>query len=585
VLLTYSAGLDRQLILNEASYRSIRGTILGLEKSQDEEKVSIRSRRTWPPYREEWDGTDERRRFEDDLSRSVKAGIYSREAGYPEVEYDRAIGALGGAMLGRWPTVQTRSGKPRLWTGRLTSLNIYSTWAAQVKATRSANEAWKMFESPPEQGLKPNFQVYAEMFEKLLAHQVLDPSSAIPGESREVFPPYEVNLTSVEKARLQPPSVQELYERMLRAGNRPVGKCLALLVAHSSSHREARQYLLDSPFREYVSTLTDTNSEMPTLQSLRKIPLPIFNAYISLLCKLPSDESQEASSTDSHIRRAIKLVSIRLSPSTPEGRVYKSPWHSIVRALAMARHRSGNAEQPRTETLSTLLDLIDQVQRQMGMDVILFEQLSIAVFRAMSAIFLGDASPTFMSESDGSYRISLSSQGGNDGVASVLEQDVRLLQRAHSMLVSAFEDLSRPAREGMSTSEEDGITEPAASISALHIYRYVRALRCYGDSEYMAKAVRWILSSCSEGRCMESSRVTGTRDHAYISRILQHIQGTGNQQVVQELKEAVQQLNKEGIPWIWPDNDEMDGTTDEDDVISMASIIASHWLSACNAVE
>ena len=227
LLLSFSAGLERQLVLSKSSYRAIQTILLGLEKSQAEEKVAIRSRKTWPPHREEWDGLDERRRPEDDLSRSVKAGILAREAGYAETEYDRALSALGGAVLGQSPTVQTRSPRPKLWTGKLARLNIYTLWASQVRATRNAQEAWKMFESPPKEGLRPNFQVFAEMFEKLFSRPVIDPHDAVPGSAKEVFPPHEANLTAVEKARLQPPSASDLYDRMLHSGTRPVGRCLS----------------------------------------------------------------------------------------------------------------------------------------------------------------------------------------------------------------------------------------------------------------------------------------------------------------------------------------------------------------------
>lgn len=581
-LLSFSTTLERQLVLSELSYAAIRKTMIGQEKSPGEEKVAVRSRKTWPPYREEWDGLDERRRPEDDLSRSVKAGIFAREAGYPETDYDRALGALGGAVLGQSPTVQTRSAQPKLWTGKLASLNVFTAWAAEVKATRNAHEAWKIFDAP-RGGLKPNFQVYAEMFEKLLAHPVSDPSSAVPGNAKEVFPPYESNLTAVEKARLQPPSVAELYDRMLHSGDRPVGRCLVLLVANAHTEAMAMQYLLDSPFRSYVPALCESSPDAVSSEALEGIPLAVFNAYILLLCKLHADEYLKPDSwglvnPDAHIQRAIALVSARLRPDTQEGRTYKPPWHNLMRALATTRTLfvSRDFANNHLETLSTLMRLFEQAKEQTGMDVVLLELLCFGAGRTMTAIFTNRRYPSFELRPNGLYRVSPAAEKwGTNSIDDFPDHARNILQDAHQTIVTAFNDFVSPDRR-----EPEGTESiPQAPLRAAHIYRYMRTLGLYDDTDEMVNVMKWILRGCErDAQFLQEAREAGTKDHAFVTRMLAYFRGFAEGRVAKDdmgdLEEGVQQLADErGIPWMWPE------AAEGRDEVTQAEEVAQLWSS------
>ncbi|KAK1766492.1 hypothetical protein QBC33DRAFT_541223 [Phialemonium atrogriseum] len=581
LMLAFSTGLERQLVLVQSSYWAIRSIIMGLEKSQAEEKVAVRSKKTWPPYREEWDGLDERRRPEDDLSRSVKAGILAREAGYPETDYDRALDALGGAILGESPTVQTRSMKPRLWKGKLAGFNIYTAWAARVKATRNAHEAWRIFEVPPEEGLKPNFQVYEEMFEKLLSRPVADPSSAVPGNAKEVFPPYEANLTAVEKARLQPPSVAELYDRMLQSGDRPDGRVLALLVANSHSEDMAMQYLQDSPHGSVASVLRESTLDAASSEALLEMPLGTFNAYISLLCKLHSSQylsaaSQSFVNPDSHIHRAIMLTSTRLAPNSQEGRTYKPPWHNIMRTLATTRTLfiSRELENNHLETLSTVLELYEKAKDQTGMDAVLFEQLTFAVSRTMFAIFTDKKYPDFERRPDRTYRVSsVGSKWTPDTAAAFPLYAKELLQEAHSILVAGFNELVSPDQGG---SPGDPDTTTPGPPRVVQIYRYMRVLGLYDDIPEMARVLRWIVRACYDGRFRGSATTLGTRDHAHMMDMLACFralaEGRLSKKELRGFEESILELSEEkDIPWLWPQ-----AVGDRED-ISQVENVAERW--------
>ncbi|KAL1884105.1 hypothetical protein VTK73DRAFT_6774 [Phialemonium thermophilum] len=587
LLLSYSSNLKRQLIFSEASYWVIRSVLLGLEKSRSEEKVAIRSKKTWPPYRQAWDGLDERRRQEDDWSRSVKAGVLAREAGYPETAYDRALSALGGAVLGQSPTVQTRSTEPKLWTGSRASYNIFTMWAAQVKATRTRQEAWKIFESPPQPGLKPNHQVYGEMFEKLVAAEVADPTSAVPGNSREVFPAYDTNLSAVEKARVQPPSVKELYDRMLHSGIRPVGKCLVLLVGNSHSEEVAKQYLLDSPLRSVASALWDPAPDGPSPQDLDQIPLPVFNAYITLLCKVHAEQYLKPGSRDlllhpdSYIRRAIRLASIRLRGSTREGRTYKAPWHSILRALAMTRTLfvSFNFKQNHVHTLATCLDIFRTAKRLAGLDVVLLELLSFAITRTMSALFAESPYPEFKQLPNKSYRIAASA----DDMAHIREFARDTLQDAHATLRQTFREIASPQS---SDERERGAGLSGTQLRAAQIYLYLQCLGQYGDVEEMASVMKWLIHNLEDDRFLDSARVAGSKEHSCLISILRYFCGFSvtrlPRELMQDFEDEVERLSDErAVPWVWPEP--KTAQTDED--VLVAQEVSSQWLAFSQATN
>ncbi len=198
ILLAMSDNLERRLIINKTGFRAIRQVMIGLRRSGEERAVALRYAKTWPPYRQDFDGLDAKRTPEDDLSRSVKAGILMRQEGYTDDDYDRALDTLGGTSV-ESPTIQTRSLSPKQWKGEKEQWNFFNHWAMKVRATRNVNEAWKAFNTFSD--VMPNFQVYAEMFLKLQARELEEETDVLPGDSRETFPVHHGNYSEYEIAR------------------------------------------------------------------------------------------------------------------------------------------------------------------------------------------------------------------------------------------------------------------------------------------------------------------------------------------------------------------------------------------------
>jgi len=563
-LLAFSTSLKRPFIINEAGYRAIQSIMVGREKSEDEEKVAIRSAKSWPPYREAWDGVDEQRHPEDDFSRAVKTGILAREAGYPDTELDRTLGALGGAVLHDGPTIQTRSKPPKVSGGPRAAENIYAAWAARVRATRNAQEAWANFRRPPEEGLRPSAVVYAEMFAKLLADESAHPESAVPGNSKENMPVYlPGNLSEFEKWRLQPPSASELYGDMLRQGVKPVGQVLRLLVLNADSEAEVLRYLQDSPYKEFAEAVRDRDASCPPTKEkffeveavYRSAPLTVFGAYISFLCKMQRKAYAAASSPDhvstrvdnSYLQRALAVVSVRLRPETSEGRTYKPPWYDILRALVLARTHGALVTVARRQ-MGLFLDVFKWVRTHTGMDVVLLEIMCLSVGRVMAA--------NFTRAKRGADRERWWARA--DHV--VGEEQRKTLARAGLDVMAAFEEMKKPG----------------SGMGGFHVYCYARVLGMYGAVDEMIVVMRWAMARLEEGGALEGGNEDGTSSHAYLLRAFGFIEAYGREcgrtADVASLKARRRLLVDDGYPFALAELTE----TDKEDV-QLVKAIAEGW--------
>lgn len=561
-LLAFSTALRRPLIINEAGYRAIQSVMAARPKSEDEEKVAIRSSKSWPPYREAWDGVDEQRHLEDDLSRAVKAGILAREAGYPDTDLDRASGAAGGAVLDDSPTVQTRS-RPRMAVGGSRAAeNVYTTWAARVRATRNAQEAWAIFQRPPQTGLRPTAFVYAEMFAKLLAREVVDPSSAVPGNTKEVMPVYQPgNLSEFEKWRLQPPTIRELYDAMLRSQVKPVGHVLRLLVANANSEGEMLRYLQDSPYQEFAAAVRDRDKRCPPSQAeffaveevYRSVPLATFGAYVSFLCKMQRRVYSAAQANhgpvrthNSYLQRALAVVAVRLRPETAEGRTYKPPWYDVLRTMVLARTHGALVTVARRQ-IGMFLEVFRWVRTNTGMDGVLLEIMCLSVGRVMAANF------TIGGRGTGEkWWVKQDAVGG--------EEQAKMLARAWVDVMAAFEEMKKPG----------------SGMNGFQVYTYVRVLGMFDATDEMVVVMRWVLARLEEGGLFEGGVEEGSNSHAYLVRAFRFVEAyaarAGRKDEVGSIRARRKWLVEEGFPFALGEM----GEGDKEDV-DFVSDIAEGW--------
>ncbi|TGJ81861.1 hypothetical protein E0Z10_g6886 [Xylaria hypoxylon] len=547
-LLTLSDGLDKSLIINNASYQAIRQVLVGLKKSSEERAVALRYAKSWPPYRQDFDGRDTKRTTEDDRSRSVKAGVLMKEAGYPENHYDRALDALGGISEGS-PTIQTRSLPPRQWTGEAEDLNIYSSWAMSIRATRNTQEAWRAFGKFAENnGLEPTLQVYTEMFVKLNAAPV-DPDSSsdlLPGDSRETFPVHDANYSQYELARLSPPTVSELYAEMIDRGIKPEGYGLHNLIVHARSIDEGLRYLQDSGISSHIIN-SITIFKLPSFQSLRRVPLLCFSSYIRLLCRLQPDRrgSDKLFSDELYrIRHAIKLVSMRLNPNTTEGATFRPPWYAILRALARPHIavKNGPAAENDLEALNLFMETFQSARGGIGIDSELFMLLCRVIQKAAL-----------------SRLRSLSEMECTE--APLIPHVEDLLD----LTTSTFSQLTTPIVGEMPTSLP--ITHFMFPLGPPHLHTYMRALGFLEAKDEMIKLVFWMIDNYTHLN-QEANRLS-SRGHAMVAKTFcafYSFAGPALEEDVQrELIDRMDYLIADGGNWRWPTSKEVEDYASADD--------------------
>jgi DNA (cytosine-5)-methyltransferase 1 len=605
-LLRLAATTEPPLVIDQNGYRAVREVLIALSKSKGEAKNADRAAKTWPPYRRTVDGIDERRDPEDDLSRSAKAGLLVRAAGYNDDIVDRAISALGGSTFGQSPTIQTRSLSPQFVSGIKASENIYLEWAAQIKATRNAREAWMVFENPPEPNIRPDIRVYAEMFDKLYARPVTDSPVIRPGDAKEVFPVYDGNLSEFEIARLTPPSPEELYDHMLLQSNlKPSGLCLAILVRNAHSKTEALRYLSDSPYEPYIGALRVPVSSMDaeSLQTLSGLPLRVFNAWIALLCRLHTraprqegiigetlderkdgdeagaDANGEAEeerrprpvSQGGSIQEAIELATLYQRYNPRAGNHDRRPWHTIMQALAGRKvlHSRLGAEHNALKTLMTFLRIFERTTATKGVDPVSFEALCVMIRKALKLT-------TFQRSEGGRMEV-------RPHIANTRVLETFIL-KAHRYMKKTFAAITAPVPEFLEDpepegseydsavtppEEEDDDAEEAAdnlgvtpemlryNVIGRPVHKYMMALACCGDHEEMVRVMDWLLDGWDHEYIREEAKAAYHIDYHYTMRTIAYFAEMGAQLVdpaeVARLERRLDDMRwQKGCTWFWP---------------------------------
>lgn len=355
ILLAMSDSLPQPLAVDRSGFEAIRAVLAGMPKSMDEQHAASRHSESWPPYLTPADGIDEAMDVEESWSRVVRAGMMMQEAGFPKHEVDEVIDILYGLSPDGSPTIQQRM--------QINPARKMSAWAASIRATRNAHEAWQRFKSPPEPGMKPGVLEYAAMFQRLYAREADPQRGILPGDNHLNYPMNEEsNLTELEKLRLQPPTPGELYGTMREEGIRPDEQCLRILVSNAQNVAEAHRYLEDgSTARKNYAELT---AAFPSTKSLRRTPLPLFSAYMEFLSKTPNLGGR-------NLLRAVRLAERRLSGKN-------SNWSSFVWA-PIVKHLGQHHDRLRLTLeaqLRLLLYVMDHIDAERSMNLAIVDQLA-----------------------------------------------------------------------------------------------------------------------------------------------------------------------------------------------------------------
>jgi hypothetical protein len=378
VLLKLAGEFEPPLILNQASYRSIAGVLVGQKKSSKESNIASLRRRSWPPWRIDQDGMDAQRPIEDDFTRVVLATLQTIESGYQEHSHDRALKIEGGQDPDGTPTIQTRRQVTWLPPPFYSDQPLQETepnpteWTARVLATRDVQEAWSAFSTFKEKGGTPSLRMYHAMFEKLefeLKRSRRSPRDNVsPGDGMELIPPSNDNFSKYYQQILQPPTKEKLYMQMIEQseilGHRPSGRFLNFLVANAKDPVQGLQHLQDSrmdgriikflvgDFKEADSEFLKTHLQDSTL-----------SAFITLLVRFtPRAVStiSDPTTTTSVPESDLAPFSIREFTRPNAGKSIKNPLRHAIQLLERSQTRYRPAWYALFEGLSRSNVVIDR---------------------------------------------------------------------------------------------------------------------------------------------------------------------------------------------------------------------------------
>ncbi|KAL1890586.1 hypothetical protein Cpir12675_005339 [Ceratocystis pirilliformis] len=333
ILLAYSDRQPKSFMLDRKSYVAVRLVLLASEHTPRERDIAGRLQDLWPPYPVPRDGIDEQVAPEENYSRVVKLGMMATEAGFNKTDLDREIDTLGGLGPDMTPTARQRAVLGNTNFSR--TAREENIWAAKIRSTRNATEAWAVFNDPPTRRLtRPTARIYYALFRKLVARENTAPKY-LPGDGRELTPIVIPNLTPFERARLTPPSVEQLYEQMKRDGTDADEACLSLLVQEAASVADACRYLEES-------TLTDEQYEavagpmlVENIETLRAVPRLIVSGFIRVLCRKHVRNQVDVElyhrATFYRIQKAVWLAWARFPGRHPSG---VSVWRDICTVMS-----------------------------------------------------------------------------------------------------------------------------------------------------------------------------------------------------------------------------------------------------------
>lgn len=563
------AAFEPPLPVTEEGYRAVVKIQLAHMKTDRERRWGDGQAKSWPPWKEERLGIETDEGSEEGVSRAAETLARMREAGYPGGRWERAASILAGWDTDQSPTIQTRAilrrGPPGWRRSRLRLApapappspdaedDDPSVWAARITATRTVQEAWACFLVCDDRGVPFTREIYEAMFPKLVferkrttkkspsERRCLDPGptrGGRPGDGKEVFAA-PLSPSEGVYVRSEPPELSDLFDRMIKEGTRPSERCLAFLVSHADSSALALHFLRSSGLlaNESLHALTDLRWDAMHDDSakllLREIPEPIFEAYVKLLCRLPTPvlcglsaeqpryplaawgqvTAQSLNSVgDSPLRQVFRLVYTRQSTRRPA-------WNALMAALArrfvrVARRYSPEQSPPWHDLMTwRLLCKIMSQMDALGLevDVQSFRILCVGLQKAVVACRELKRRPPPKDEEcltlpywytrleQGSpQRVRLQSQAQE-----ILDESPRYIKSVFATLVglrAAPDERPNALTEHISAGPADDLPVeiPASLPPLLHvpgptqIHSFIRALGLLGDHHGLVSLVHWM---------------------------------------------------------------------------------------------
>jgi hypothetical protein len=572
ILLDMSSKFPRPLLVSDSGYRSIRKVLTGLKKSTAEKHISLRQSPSWPPFLGAVDGIDERLEVDQNWSRSVQAGAMQQEAGFSKKLPDMVLDIVQGLGIDGIPTIQQRMS---ILAGRNMGL-----WEASIRATRNAHEAWIQFQHPPEQAVDdgkpptPGPDVYAAMFEKLSYRDKNDNDDAQPGDKALNFPSTsDHNLTDYEKARLQPPSISELW-RHLRDNNVDLNeRCLSVLLEKAASYNMVVRYLeyyaRNRPQCPELVLTRGLNHNDCTSDNIQAVNIGVFASYIQACCQLRGHTAWKRF----YITRAITLIGMRTNESV--ARWTHLIWRPVLKVFDLPANELGLTPY---EQAQLTLHALRQVEERQVLPVSMFVHacriMRKTISRALRVILheVEVVGPQFdLAKLTLRY---LYIDGGRDsppGQALAAWEKIdpsKLRMLFHDIafaMKQSFQQLTDYERSvqqslGLGPREPPPLEQMAVRkdlASAKHVHDYLLLLASAGDFDEVLSVTRWLIGEWGrEGVSDALLQEEELPAHARLTHPLCVYRLLAEPRLEPEhTKSLYEEMERHGLEWMWPSDD------------------------------
>lgn len=260
--------------ITREGYRAVAKVQLARPKTPVEREWALRQAKSWPPWKKMRLGIDTVQGPEEGVGRAMDVLRQMRTAGYRWEEWEEGASIYAGWDTDDSPTIQTRTivspastVSSRLCRSHDARARVSSEgdhrqademWAARITATRTIEEAWACFLAHEDSGAPRSRAIYAAMLTKLATWERQArgrerrkgsgpdaPSTAPPGDAQELQPS-PASAHEAVYVRLEPPTLEDLYQQMIDDGIEPSDRCLAFLVERVRSLRQATRMIRTS---------------------------------------------------------------------------------------------------------------------------------------------------------------------------------------------------------------------------------------------------------------------------------------------------------------------------------------------------
>ena len=344
------------LAVDRRGYRAVTAMQLMHKKTTREREWALLKSRSWPPWKQDRLGTDAAIGPEHGISRAKEVMGRAEEAGYAKNGWEDAASLLTGWDTDGSPTIQSR----RIFIAdemhdRQAHIKA-KVWANRVRATRTLNEAWALFQGYEDERQAPKHIVYRAMLEKIVydarRQNIMrtedcsqsPPLDALPGDDLEIWPEPTSPLETVY-VRTKPPTIDEFVSLMNDDEVEIRGRLLALLLKHVTSFYSGIRLLLISalPLKYKSVLLGDLSKYADHKTSLREIPPYVFESFIHLLSRAANSYSANGND-DSSFDLPVDIVLAPTLMSDPLAHAFRlvrlrqpidrKPWIHMLGALS-----------------------------------------------------------------------------------------------------------------------------------------------------------------------------------------------------------------------------------------------------------